>query len=291
MFKLELGAYFDPLNSNIPLSDVESTEESLQDFNEFQSDHQILEKFSKQLQGQKNVSDYYAKSLHTDEEKKITQTIQIVPHSGGMEAKDFCSIVLRSLEKFLQIKSYKYKVIENTEFSIKVEVSAPKGFIDYMVGMVKLVRVSPFGKNDKIHTSFCKLNISEKVGRTQVTINENDLNWNFFKSTGPGGQHKNKTLTAVRLTHVPSGIVVISGNERSQLDNKKKALIQLQNELEKVDLNKELNSKKQGWQNNIVPKDANISLYFNHQLVTCEKTGIQTTRLKDVLNGKWELLK
>ena len=99
MFKLELGAYFDPLNSNTHLSDVESTEESLQDFVKFQSENQILENFSKQLQGQKNVSDYYAKSLHTDEEKKITQTIQIVPHSGGMEAKDFCSIILRSLEK------------------------------------------------------------------------------------------------------------------------------------------------------------------------------------------------
>lgn len=195
------------------------------------------------------------------------------------------------MEKFLQNEKYKYNIIENTEFSIKVDVVAPKGFIDYMLGMIKLVRVSPFSKNDKIHTSFCKINVNEKVVKNHVVIHDNDLNWNFFKSTGPGGQHKNKTLTAVRLTHTPSGIVVISGNERSQLENKKKAMIQLQEELEKVDLNKELSSKKIGWQNNIVPKDANVSLYFNHQLVSCEKTNIQTKRLKDILNGRWDLLK
>lgn len=182
-------------------------------------------------------------------------------------------------------------MIENTEFSIQVEVNAPLGFLDFMLGMVKLVRVSPFGKGDKIHTSYCKININTKSVKKEVIINDSDLHWNFFKSTGPGGQHKNKTLTAVRLTHKPTGIVVISGNERSQLDNKKKAMIQLQEELEKVSLNKELSNKKNGWQQNIVPKDANVSLYYNHQLACCEKTNIQTKRLKDILNGKLELLK
>lgn len=180
---------------------------------------------------------------------------------------------------------------ENTEFSIQVEVTAPEGFLDFMLGMVKLVRVSPFGKGDKIHTSYCKINIKGKVEKKEVVINEGDLHWNFFKSTGPGGQHKNKTLSAVRLTHKPTGIVVISGNERSQWDNKKIALMQLQEQLEKVDLNKELSQKRVGWQENTAPKDANVSLYYNHQLACCEKTNVQTKRLKDILNGKLELLK
>lgn len=195
------------------------------------------------------------------------------------------------MEKFLQNQKYKYKVIENTEFSISIEVYAPEGFIDYMIGMVKLVRVSPFGKNDKVHTSFCKININKKSVEHEISINENDLLWNFFKSTGPGGQHKNKTLTAVRLTHLSSGTVVISGNERSQLENKKKAMIQLRKELEKANLNKNLDSKKNSWKENVIPKDANLTLYFNHQLVCCMSTNVQTKRLKDVLNGRWDLLK
>lgn len=277
--KLEPKAYFDHPEKN---KDVPSQ----------QDDYNLLNQFNKQLHGQRKVSDYYASSLKKDKlEEKISQIIQIVPHSGGLEAKDFCNIILRSLEKFLQNNKYKYQVIENTEFSIKIEVSAPVGFIDFMLGMIKLVRVSPFGKGDKIHTSFCKMNIQSKSDKVEVLISENDLTWNFFKSPGPGGQHKNKTLTAVRLTHIPSGVVVISGNERSQLENKKKAIIQLKRELEKVSNKKEFTSKKESWEKNITPKDANISLYFNHQLVCCEKTNIQTKRLKDVLNGKWDLLK
>jgi peptide chain release factor 2 len=221
---------------------------------------------------------------------KIKQIIQIVPHSGGLESKDFCNIILKSLEKYLNISNIKYTIVENTEYSIKIEVMAKKNFLDFAEGLVKLVRVSPFGKGDKIHTSFCKLNVTVVKEKDIIVINDNDLKWDFFKSTGPGGQHKNKTMTAVRLTHTPSGCVVISSNERSQLDNKRNALIQMQTALESRSEEKSMKHQQKEWKKNISPSDANISIYMNYQLVNCKSTGMETKKLKDFLSGNWNLV-
>lgn len=217
--------------------------------------------------------------------------MKITPHAGGLEAKDFCNIILRMLEKFLINNQIKYKVVEKTDYLIELEVIAPMGFLDFLVGIIKLVRVSPFGKGDKLHTSFCKLT-TQIVGKKVVPIIlEKDLKWDYFKSPGPGGQKKNKTMSAVRLVHVPTSTTVISCNERSQSDNKRRAMEQLYGELEKIQSNNANEAKKKSWENAIKPEDANISFYFNHQMVCSEKNNIKTTRLKEVLNGQLDYLK
>lgn len=265
MFKLRLGVHFDHLKN-----------------------HQ----FNDGLSGQKNKStNHYASSGQSSStNKKITQIIKLTPSSGGLESKDFCSIVWKSLEKYLQSEAVSYKLIEKTEFVIEVEVKAEIGFLSFAEGLMKLVRVSPFGKGDKVHTSFCNLDVFVKTEKKEVVINEKDLKWDFYKSTGPGGQHKNKTLTAARLTHIPTGIVVTSGNERSQLDNKKIALKNLEEILNNKSGNEFKSTVKQRWENNISPKDANISIYMNYQLVSCKKTNIEIKRLKDFLSGNWNLV-
>lgn len=190
------------------------------------------------------------------------------------------------LEKYIQFQKYTYFIKENTEFSIILEVQAPKDFLSFITGIIKLVRVSPFGKGGKLHTSFCKITTQEYKETDKITILEKDLNWDFFKAPGPGGQHKNKTMSAVRLIHLPTSTVVISANERSQYDNKRKALIQLESELEKKQKISFLEEKQKSWQENVSPQDAVVSFYFNHQLVVNEKTGIKSKRLKEVLNGQ-----
>lgn len=268
MFKLELGVHFDHVK-NSHLND--------------------------ELYGQKNkATNHYAlsgqSSTEIEENPKITQIIKLTPSSGGLESKDFCTMVWKSLEKYLQNKKIKYNLIEKTEFIIQVEVSAEIGFLKFAEGAMKLVRVSPFGKGDKVHTSFCNLDVFVKTKKKDVIIADKDLKWDFYKSTGPGGQHKNKTLTAVRLTHIPTGVVVTSGNERSQLDNKKIARQNLEEVLNNKSGDEFKSNVKKRWEDNISPKDANISIYMNYQLVTCKNSNIETKRLKDFMNGNWNLI-
>lgn len=223
--------------------------------------------------------------LFDHKKTKQKQIIKITPLSGGLESKDFCLIILRLIEKFLAQNKIKNEVIEKTEHIIQLEVLAEKNFLKSFHGIFKLVRVSPFGKNGKIHTSFCKVSISDVAEKELINIEEKDLNWNFFKSTGPGGQHKNKTFSAVRLTHIPTGVVVISANERSQFDNKKQAIKQLEIELEKLQ-NSNSNKKQQDfWSKEVAPKDSDITFYFNHNFVVNENKQIKTHKLKEVLNG------
>lgn len=214
-----------------------------------------------------------------------------MPQAGGLEAKDFCNILLRMIEKFLVNKKIPYKIVEKSEYSIELEIIAPTGFIDFLTGITKLVRISPFGKGDKLHTSFCKITCEEKREKVKPLVLERDLKWDFFKSPGPGGQNKNKTMSAVRLIHLPTSTTVISCSERSQNDNKRKALEQLQIELEEKQSNIHSQEKKKNWENAIRPEDANISFYFNHQMISNEKTNVKTKRLKEVLNGQLDYLK
>ena len=157
-------------------------------------------------------------------------------------------------------------------------------------GLIKLVRISPYGKNDKVHTSLMSISITEVIKTKNVIIQNKDLKWDFFKSTGPGGQHKNKTLSSARLTHLPTNTVVIASKERSQHDNKTQALKQLEIELEKQQNNKELIKKSEVWNNKINPKDELITFYFNHNFVINNITQMKSLELKKVLNGDLDLI-
>lgn len=157
-------------------------------------------------------------------------------------------------------------------------------------GLHKLVRVSPFGKGDKVHTSLCRVNVLNPPPQFNIKINESDLRMDFFKSTGPGGQHRNKTMSAVRLLHLPTGTIITSDSSRSQHDNRKYAYDLLACKLEelweeKKDQDRIANRKLESQKETIV-----ISYYFNHQFVINEVTGTKTTSLKNVLNGDISLI-
>ncbi len=214
----------------------------------------------------------------------------LTPHSGGLESKDFVKIVFKVIEKYLQNKKIKYKIEEVTEFNTILNIVNPNETLLSLNGLIKLVRVSPYGKNDKVHTSLMSISITEVIKTKNVIIQNKDLKWDFFKSTGPGGQHKNKTLSSVRLTHLPTNIVVIASKERSQHDNKTQALKQLEVELKKQQNNKELIKKSEVWNNKINPKDELITFYFNHNFVINNITQMKSLELKKVLNGDLDLI-
>lgn len=214
----------------------------------------------------------------------------LTPHSGGLESKDFVKIVFKVIEKYLQNKKIKYKIEEVTEFNTILNIVNPNETLLSLNGLIKLVRLSPYGKNDKVHTSLMSISIAEIIKTKNVIIQNKDLKWDFFKSTGPGGQHKNKTLSSARLTHLPTNTVVIASKERSQHDNKTQALKQLEIELEKQQNNKELIKKSEVWNNKINPKDELITFYFNHNFVINNITQMKSLELKKVLNGDLDLI-
>lgn len=199
-------------------------------------------------------------------------------------------MMVRMLEKFASKKKITFQLVENTEYTTTIRLEKSEAYFKNFHGLHKIVRISPFGKNDKVHTSLCKISVYGSKPEFKVFLNEKDIRMDFYKSTGPGGQHRNKTMSAVRLVHIPTGIIVLSDSSRSQHDNRKYAYEQLQCKLELLLSEKTkiqaLNKQKEDLAN----EEIIASYYFNHQLATQEKLGNKIKSLKQLFNGDIEEL-
>lgn len=237
--------------------------------------------------------DQFSPPNSSQSQKKIIPVVYVTlrPDQGGIEARDFCNIFLKIIEKYCLDNKIKYELISETDYEISLRLEDEKTNWQWLHGYHKLVRVSPFGQANKIHTSLCKINISVPDKKIKMVIDEKDLKIDFFKSPGPGGQNKNKSMSAVRLTHLPTKTVVVSCSQRSQLDNKEKAIEQLKEKLsaqEALLVEMQQNDKRR---NNLSQKQIVLNFYFNHKLVTNEICGKKTTLIKNVLNGDLNLIK
>lgn len=156
---------------------------------------------------------------------------------GGKDAEDFCAILWRMYQRWLQKKGFDYEVLDQSFGevgpegriglkSILVEVKGKYafGFLKGENGVHRLVRISPFSAKGLRHTSFCLVEVLPKIKPKEIKIKESDLEFQFFKSSGAGGQYVNKRMSAVRVIHLPTKISVVCQTERSQLHNKVKAL-------------------------------------------------------------------
>lgn len=197
-------------------------------------------------------------------------------------------MMTRMIEKFANKKKITFQLIEDTEYTTTIRLERSETYFKNFHGLHKIVRISPFGKNDKVHTSLCKISVYGPKPEYKIFLNEKDIRVDFFKSTGPGGQHKNKTMSAVRLSHIPTGIIVTSDSSRSQHENRRYAYEQLQCKLELLlsEKNKQeaINKKKA----ELLNEEIIASYYFNHQLATQEKLGNKTKNLKQLFNGEIE---
>lgn len=217
--------------------------------------------------------------------------------AGGTEAQDWAQMLSRMYARWAERHGFVTEVIEEHEgdtagiknITYRISGDRAYGWLKNEIGVHRLVRISPFNANGKRQTSFASVDVWPDVDDSiEIEINDKDLRIDTYRSSGAGGQHVNKTDSAVRITHIPTGIVVTCQNERSQFQNKDMAMKMLRSRLYELELQKraaEENAakaaqKKIEWGSQI----RNYVLY-PYQLVKDVRTGVEKTDSAAVLDG------
>ena len=223
--------------------------------------------------------------------------IQITAGAGGVDASDWAMMLMRMLIRYCERKGWKVEVLEETfaeEAGIKSAAFTVAG--DYAYGLLKaengvhrLVRVSPFDANGRRQTSFAAVTVTADIDDDIVVeINDVDLRIDTYRAGGAGGQHVNKTDSAVRITHMPTGIVVQCQNERSQHSNKAKAMKMLRARMYDFELAKrEAKASEDAKARLRIEWGSQIRSYvlFPYQQVNDHRTELKLSNISDVLDG------
>ena len=214
------------------------------------------------------IKDFELKLILNGDNDINDAIVTIHPGAGGTESQDWAEMLYRMYSMWSESKGFKFNVIDfqnGDEAGLKdctVEISGDYayGLLQAEIGIHRLVRISPFDSNSRRHTSFASVSVSPAVNEDiDIEINQKDLRIDTFRSSGAGGQHVNKTDSAIRITHMPSGIVTQCQTQRSQHKNKEQALKVLKSKLFQLEMEKQLLNKKElqgekkdiGWGNQI----------------------------------------
>ena len=223
--------------------------------------------------------------------------VTIHPGAGGTESQDWALMLFRMYSRWAEKKNFGIEVLDNTpgdEAGIKSAVLYVKGDFAYgllkgEMGIHRLVRISPFDTNKRRHTSFASVEVMPEIPEAvEVDINESDLRIDTYRASGAGGQHVNKSDTAVRITHVPTGIVVQCQNERSQHNNKVSAMKVLKARLYELnkEMHEEMKQEKMGEKKEISWGNQIRSYVFQpYTLVKDHRTGEETGSIDYVFDG------
>ena len=222
--------------------------------------------------------------------------IDIQAGAGGTEAQDWASMLLRQYLRYCERKGFKVEILEQSEgevagiktATLKVEGEYAYGFLRTETGVHRLVRKSPFDSAGGRHTSFASVFVYPEVDESiDIDVNPADVRVDTYRASGAGGQHINKTDSAVRLTHAPSGIVVQCQNDRSQHRNRAEACEMLKSRLYELELRKRMSEQQK-------LEDSKTDVGWGHQIrsyvldqsrIKDLRTSFETGNTKSVLDG------
>ncbi len=257
----------------------------------------LKEADEKVLRVETEAADIEFRQMLSGETDPAGAILQINAGAGGTEACDWADLLLRMYRRWADAHGYKNEVVDFTEGDgagfrsvlLTIDGAFAYGHLKAETGVHRLVRISPFDANKRRHTSFASVFVLPDIEEDiNIVINDDDLRIDTFRSGGAGGQKVNKTDSAVRLTHFPSGIVVASQNQRSQHQNKATAMRILKAKLYDLEMD-----KKQKERDTIENEKREIAwgsqirsyVFQPYQMVKDHRTGFESGNVQSVMDG------
>ena len=295
----ELNNLKDIVHNNKELKDMITTNLEILEILELEPDLKIQNDLEKDLQViNQKISELELYTLLNSPYDKLNCILELHAGAGGTEACDWTNMLYRMYIRYLERHHYKYQIISYLDYeeagiksvSLRVEGNNAYGYLKCEKGVHRLVRLSPFDANNKRHTSFASVDVIPEFEEVDdVVIDEKDLKIDVYRSSGAGGQHVNTTDSAVRITHLPTKIVVSCQNQRSQIQNREEALKMLKSKLKLIEIekrNQEINDVK--GENLNIEFGSQIRSYVMHpySMVKDHRTNFETSNVSKVLDGE-----
>ena len=244
------------------------------------------------------VQDLELKTILGEPQDSQNAIMTIHPGAGGTESQDWAEMLYRMYSRWFEIKEFKKNIIDFQpgdeagikDITVEIEGEYAYGLLKSEVGVHRLVRISPFDSNSRRHTSFASVFVyPSSDDEIEIEIDNNDLRIDTYRASGAGGQHVNKTDSAIRITHIPSGLVVQCQNQRSQHKNKASALKVLKARLYQLEIDKEKEAIKDLENNKLeIAWGSQIRSYVFHpyNLVKDHRTSKETGNIDRIMDGK-----
>ena len=265
---------------------------------EMESDESVLVEVEKELIAvEKAIEEMRLSALLKGKYDKLNALLTLHAGAGGTEACDWTEMLYRMYMYYAEKNGYTLTELDRLagdeagikSVSFKIEGECAYGYLKAEKGVHRLVRISPFDANKRRHTSFASLEVMPEIeDDEEIKISPDELKVDTFRSSGAGGQHVNKTESAIRITHIPTGIVVACQNERSQTQNREMAMKMLisklieKREAERMELDQDIKGeiKKIEWGSQI-----RSYVFCPYTLVKDHRTGFEITDIDSVMNG------
>ncbi len=261
------------------------------------NDDATLESIAGDAQGiEEKVDGLEFRRMFSNPADPLNCFLDIQAGAGGTEAQDWASMLLRQYLKYAERKGFKAEVLEESEgevagiksATIKIEGEYAFGYLRTETGVHRLVRKSPFDSSGGRHTSFASVFVYPEVDDSfEVEVNPADIRVDTFRASGAGGQHINKTDSAVRMTHIPTGIVVQCQNDRSQHRNRAEAMQMLKSKLFELEMRKRMAEQQK-------LEDSKTDVGWGHQIrsyvldqsrIKDLRTNVEISNTQKVLDG------